>query len=123
MNKIEFNIRKGLPKGSNWMFNSIGWYPEWYLKVQGENDISCYVSPRISEMRELIKTIILYEKLQMYDFFKQKETSKGSTRDLFESIFAEIDDISIEEIRELFSHHFVYQETIKRKNEVLSKNE
>jgi len=117
--KIRFNIRKGKANGSNFMFKKIGWYPEWFLEVDLEEGKNT-VSPTISNVKEITRKILLYERIQRYDFFKLNQDVEGDIKKQFDTLLKEIDKTSLEEVRKEFLEYPVYEETLKRKEEIFN---
>jgi len=118
--EIEFGVRKGKPNGKNTEFLQIGWYPEWYLKVQTEDQHTGDISPHLDDVVHLIKMISIYEKLQLYDFNK-KEMNVTSFTDFMADILnaiSDVEEMDIDSMRKIVHNFEIYKETIARRDDV-----
>jgi len=119
---IKFKIRKAKPKGINKTFKDIGWYPEWYLEITGEDNVTTTISPTVDEFCGLIEMIVKYERLQLFDFFKMVESCKGSIGKRIETSSNVCLDMNIEKFSdEIIKKHPVYKETLEKQKELMSK--
>lgn len=121
---ISFKIKKGEPNGKNPMFKKMGWYPNWFLSIVDEDGKEAKLTPRFDEISGLVETIAIYERLQLYDFFKIKESKNGTFRKLILEAIERADDKDIAVARNEFVEKFdVYKETLEKKEEIQKEDE
>jgi len=123
---IEFDIRKGKTnyqrgksQNKHPIFDEIiGFYPEWYLKITSEDNNSlATISPSLHMMAELIKYIVLYERISQHDLNKITQDEKGKASSQFQLAIREAESIDLEKIRGQFIDNLpVYKEAYNKAN-------
>lgn len=123
--KIEFkikqgktNFQKGVAEYPHPVFDKkLGFYPNWYLEIIGEDNQITTITPTIEEIAKIISEIMVYEKLMKYDVFKKNETMNGTTRMIFQEAIDKTDREDIKEVRKKFSEKSeIYKEMLLKLN-------